>query len=83
MKKLIVTLLFILCGCGQDAKVLSVDGTHVSKTCISGSWVKCINEMCPKGYDIVEQPADPSSTGIIRCKPFDPCEGVDNGPCKR
>ena len=62
MKVFTVVFVFLV-GC-QEAHVTSVDGTKEVGYCMSGTWVKCVHDLCPDGYDVVYN-GDPA---IIKCK---------------
>jgi hypothetical protein len=66
MKKLIVLL--ALCGCGQEASVLSNDGSKLISSCYPSTWIKCVNEACPHGYDIIICSNNGNAECLIKCK---------------
>jgi hypothetical protein len=66
VKKLWVIVLLALYGCGDDANVLSNDGSKKLGYCHSNV-LTCVHNYCPNGYDIIEKPTD-STIGMIKCK---------------
>jgi hypothetical protein len=65
VRRVVALLLLSLSAC-DSARVLSADGSKVIGSC-GASWVKCIHEKCPNGYDVIDNEI-PDQT-LIRCKP--------------
>ena len=67
MKVFTVTIALLVVGCwvdGQGSEVISNDGSKDLGFCASNLWVKCVNEFCPDGYDIVRN----GYPALIKCK---------------
>lgn len=67
MKRLLAVLVIVLCGCGDNTKVLSADGMKMIGKCYKSDWMKCISTSCPDGFIIVEDSID-DAFGLVRCK---------------
>ena len=72
MKKLFFPLFLCLIACmGQDAKVLSSDGSKVLAYCSNTNWAPCAAKTCPNGYDVIDDQGGGCTAidSIVKCKP--------------
>lgn len=73
--KVVVTPVFLIVsavlvgGCSDSARVLNDEGTQLIAFCGRKDWVKCINESCPNGFNIIDAPSSHNDfTGTVRCR---------------
>lgn len=70
LNSIFVALALMCIGCGEDAQVLSSDGSKVLARCQgSSSWPDCVQKACPNGYEVVYQRKTTDELTIIKCKP--------------
>jgi len=69
MKRWVPIAAFIIAACADVHVGSSLDGRWI-RTCTGDNWVDCINQACPNGFTIINEPGLLMGvTGDVRCKP--------------